>query len=205
MADTPTDTNGNGKALRWAPLRIYRRVKEDVRTFHARDPAARSLLEVVVCYPGLHALWLHHVAHWLWAAGHLLAGRLVSHVSRFLTGVEIHPAAEIGRRVVIDHGTGVVIGETAVVGDDVLMYHGVTLGGNDPRPVARHPTVKDGVTLGANATLLGNIVVGEEASVGAGAVVVDPVPPGTAVTGNPARPVGDDQASLGQESDTLDD
>jgi serine O-acetyltransferase len=164
-------------------------VREDVRTALESDPAAKSVSEVLTCYPGLHAVWLHRVAHRLWNSGLQWLARLVSHAARFLTGVEIHPAAEIGRRCFIDHGSGVVIGETAEIGDDVHMHHGCTLGGNDPRPVKRHPTLEDGVTLGADATLVGDITIGEGATVGAGAVVVDDVPPETTVTGVPAEPV----------------
>lgn len=164
------------------------RIREDVRAMRRRDPAARSTLAVLLTYAGLHAVWGHRLAHRLWTDGHRLAARVLSHLVRGLTGVEIHPAAELGRRVTIDHGMGVVVGETAVVGDDVHLYHGVTLGGNDPRPVKRHPTVEDGVHIGANATLLGDITVGEEARIGAGSVVVRDVPAGATVTGVPAEP-----------------
>jgi len=168
---------------------MFDRIYEDVRAAVARDPAATSMLEVFLTYPGLHALWLYRIAHTLHEYGFGLTARLLSHLSRFLTGVEIHPGATIGRRCVIDHGMGTVIGETAEIGDDVLMYHGVTLGGNSPRREKRHPTLEDGVTVGADATLLGAITVGENASVGAGAVVVEDVPPDTTVVGNPAKPV----------------
>jgi len=165
------------------------RIREDVRTALEKDPAARSRREVLTCYPGLHAVWFHRLAHALWNRGFVWIARLVSHLSRFLTGVEIHPAATVGRRCFIDHGAGVVIGETAEIGDDVHMHHGCTLGGNSPRPEKRHPTLKDGVTLGADATLVGDITIGEGATVGAGAVVVEDVPPETTVTGVPAEPV----------------
>jgi serine O-acetyltransferase len=156
-----------------------------------RDPAARGDLEVLLCYPGLHAVWAHvFLAAPLYAAWPL-AGRLLSQFVRFLTGVEIHPGADVGRRVTIDHGAGVVIGETAEIGDDVHMYHGVTLGGDDPRPVERHPTVRDGATLGANATLIGDIEVGEKATVGAAAIVTDDVPAGATVAGSPAERIDD--------------
>lgn len=166
------------------------RLTEDVRTVRETDPAARSTAEVLL-YAGLHAVWAHRLCHWLWTREFRLTARALSQVARLLTGVEIHPGATVGRRVVIDHGMGVVIGETAVVGDDVSMYHGVTLGGDDPRPVKRHPTVGDGVTLGARATLIGDITVGDGATVGAGAVVVDDVPPGSTVVGNPSRLIDD--------------
>ena len=162
-----------------------------------RDPAARSTLEVLTCYAGLHAIWFHRVANALWEGGHPLLARLLSHLSRFLTGIEIHPAAEIGRRFFIDHGQGVVIGETAEVGDDVTMFHGCTLGGTSQKREKRHPTLADGVTLGAHATLLGPITVGEGASVGAGAVVLDSVPAGATAVGVPARPVDGDVESAG--------
>lgn len=178
---------------------MLERIREDVRAVLDRDPAARNVLEVLCCYPGLHALWLHRVAHAQWNSGFKLAGRLLSHLSRFLTGVEIHPGAEIGRRVVIDHGAGVVVGETASIGDDVHMYHGVTLGGNNPRPVKRHPTVEDGAVLGANATLIGDITIGEDAKIGAGAVVTKPVPPGATMVGNPARRVDGGETATGTE------
>jgi serine O-acetyltransferase len=166
-------------------------VREDVCTALENDPAARSAAGVLL-YPGLHAVWLHRVEHALWQRGHQFVARALSQVTRLLTGVEIHPAAEVGRRVFVDHGMGVVVGETARIGDDVQMFHGVTLGGDDPRPVKRHPTVGDGATLGANATLVGDIHVGEGATVGAGAVVVDDVPPDTTVVGNPAGPVAEE-------------
>jgi serine O-acetyltransferase len=173
------------------------RVREDVAAMRDRDPAARSDIQVVCCYPGLHALWTHvFIAAPLYDVSPL-AGRLVSHLVRWLTGVEIHPAADLGERVTIDHGAGVVVGETSVVGDDVHMYHGVTLGGDDPRPVKRHPTVRDGATLGANATLLGDIEVGENATVGAAAVVTSDVPAGATVAGNPAKRIdAEDDSAL---------
>ncbi|MFC3476953.1 serine O-acetyltransferase [Halobacterium litoreum] len=165
------------------------RIREDVRAMRRRDPAARGDLEVFLCYPGLHAVWFHvFLAAPLYAAWPL-AGRLVSQFARFGTGVEIHPGADVGRRVTIDHGAGVVVGETAEIGDDVHMYHGVTLGGDNPEPVKRHPTVRPGATLGANATLLGDIEIGENSSVGAGSVVTRDVPAGATVAGVPAERV----------------
>ncbi|MFC6730921.1 serine O-acetyltransferase EpsC, partial [Natronoarchaeum mannanilyticum] len=146
---------------------MLERIREDVRTALEKDPAAKSRREVLTSYPGLHAVWVHRIAHALWNGGLPWLARLVSHVSRFLTGVEIHPAATVGRRCFIDHGSGVVIGETAEIGDDVHMHHGCTLGGNSPRPEKRHPTLEDGVTLGADATLDGDITIGEGATVGA--------------------------------------
>jgi serine O-acetyltransferase len=166
---------------------IRKHVVEDVRTALAKDPAAKSALEVALLYPGLHAVWLYRIAHFLWTGDHRLAARTVSEIARFLTGVEIHPAATVGRRLFIDHGHGVVIGETAEIGDDVLVYHGVTLGGKSMRREKRHPTVADCATLGANATLLGAITVGEGATVGAGSVVAEDLPAGATATGVPAE------------------
>jgi serine O-acetyltransferase len=171
-----------------------RRVSEDVTAIRERDPAAGSLLVLLTCYPGLHALWAYRIAHLLWTSGHETAARLLSQLARLATGVEIHPAAEIGRRCVIDHGIGVVVGSTAEIGDDVLIYHGVTLGNRQPVDGKRHPTVGDDVFLGANATILGPIDVGDGATVGGAAVVVEPVDPGRTVVGNPARPVDEGPA-----------
>ncbi len=166
------------------------RLREDIRTVFAKDPAARSVLEVLFLYPGLHALWFHRLAHWCWVHRLFFAGRLVSHVGRFLTGVEIHPGAVIGRRVFIDHGMGVVIGETAEVGDDVLIYMGVVLGGTALVNEKRHPTIGNGVVIGSGAAVLGPIAVGDYARIGAGAVVVRPVPAGATVVGVPGRIAG---------------
>lgn len=171
-------------------LRYWRdRVREDIDTVYRKDPAARSNWEVLTCYPGLHAVWLHRLAHGLWRRGHLLLARLVSHLNRFLTGVEIHPGARIGRRFFIDHGSGVVIGETSEIGDDVLIYQGAVLGGTSSERIKRHPTLGDGVVIGANAVLLGNVTVGPGAKVGSGSVVVEPVPAGATVVGIPGRVV----------------
>lgn len=164
-------------------LSLFTRLREDVRTAQAKDPAARDALEVALTYPGLHAVWLYRLAHLLNEKGLFLPARLLSHIGRLLTGIEIHPGATIGRRFFIDHGMGVVIGETADIGDDVLMYHGVTLGGNSMRREKRHPTIEDDVVLGANATLIGAITVGEGARIGAGAVVSDDVPAGATMVG----------------------
>lgn len=162
---------------------------ESVRAYRERDPAARSSLEVVLCYPGFHAQMWHRLSHGLWNAGLQLLARLVSNVGRLLTGIEIHPAAKLGRRLVIDHGMGVVIGETAEIGDDVYMYHQVTLGGTSSEQGKRHPTLGNGVIIGAGAKVLGAITVGDNARVGANAVVVKDVAPDTTVVGIPARPV----------------
>jgi serine O-acetyltransferase len=164
-------------------------LREDIQTVYSKDPAARSVLEVLTCYPGLHAGWLHRIAHGLWKRKHLTLARLVSHVNRFLTGIEIHPGANIGRKFFIDHGAGVVIGETTEIGDDVLMYTGVILGGTSSERVKRHPTIGNGVVIGSHAVILGNITVGEGAKVGSGSVVIESVPPGATVIGVPGRVV----------------
>ena len=170
---------------------LRQRIREDVGAALAKDPAAKSTLEVVLAYPGLHALWAHRLSHAAWNRDFRLTARLISHLARFLTGVEIHPGAEVGRRCFIDHGAGVVVGETTEIGDDVMLYQGVTLGGDSLADEKRHPTLEDGATIGANATLLGPIVIGENASVGAGSVVLESVPPNCTAVGNPARLVGD--------------
>ncbi len=165
-------------------------LREAVRAYRERDPAARSAAEVLLCYPGLHAVLWHKLAHGLWRRGFTLPGRFASHLGRWLTGIEIHPAARIGRRLIIDHGMGVVIGETAEIGDDVYLYHQVTLGGtSSARGAKRHPTVGNGVIVGAGAKILGDITIGDGARVGANAVVVQPVHPGETVVGIPARPI----------------
>jgi serine O-acetyltransferase len=167
--------------------RVVGRAAEDVRAALAGDPAARSALEVVLAYPGVHALWGHRLAHALHRRGYVVAGRLVSNANRRLTGIEIHPGARIGRRVFIDHGMGVVIGETAEVGDDCLLYQGAVLGGTSKTREKRHPTLGRGVTVGAHACILGPIEIGEGARVGAGSVVVKPVPDEATVVGVPGR------------------
>ena len=169
---------------------MFSRIREDIRCVFDRDPAARSVFEVITCYPGFHALQLHRVNHWLWLAGLRWLGRLGSHITRFLTGIEIHPGAVIGRRVFIDHGMGVVIGETAEIGDGCTLYHGVTLGGVSWNQGKRHPTLGKGVVIGAGAKILGNIRIGHCARVAAGSVVLKDVPPNTTVAGVPAKVVG---------------
>ncbi len=166
---------------------MFSRIREDVRSIMERDPAARSTIEVLTCYPGLWAVWIHRVAHGLWGAGLFLPARILSQVGRFYTGVDIHPAALLGRRLFIDHATGVVIGETAIVGSDVTLYQGVTLGGTGKQHGKRHPTLCDGVFVGNNANILGNITIGENSRVGAGSVVLDDVPPNSTVVGVPAH------------------
>jgi serine O-acetyltransferase len=162
-------------------------IRRDVTAAMERDPAARSRLEVVLCYPGVHALFFHRLAHRLWGAGWVVAARFVSHVSRFLTGIEIHPAARIGAGVFIDHGMGVVIGETAEVGEHVTLYQGVTLGGTSLKREKRHPTLERNVVVGTGAAVLGALRVGEGARIGGGSVVVADVPPNSVVVGIPGK------------------
>ncbi len=167
---------------------MFARIKEDINCILARDPAAKSRLEIVTCYPGLHAIWVHRMAHRFWVSRWHWLGRLVSHLGRMLTGIEIHPGATIGRRVFIDHGHGVVIGETAEIGDDCTIYQGVTLGGTRLyKGQKRHPTLGQGVVVGAGAKVLGGFTVGDGARIGSNAVVVKPVPAGATAVGNPAR------------------
>ncbi|NMG44189.1 serine O-acetyltransferase [Aromatoleum toluvorans] len=173
---------------------MFSRLREDLASVRERDPAARSTWEVLTCYPGVHALFLHRFAHAAWTRGFYWVGRFVSHVSRFLTGIEIHPGATIGRRVFIDHGMGVVIGETAEIGDDCTIYQAVTLGGTSLyRGTKRHPTLGKGVVIGAGAKVLGGFTVGDGARVGSNAVVVKPVPAGATAVGNPARVIEPDR------------
>ncbi len=170
-------------------------LREMIETYRARDPAARSRLEVLLCYPGVHAIMWHRLGNALWHRRLFLIARLVSNIGRLLTGIEIHPAAQLGRRIIIDHGMGVVIGETAVVGDDVYLYHQVTLGGTSSVRGKRHPTIGRNVIVGAGAKILGDILVGDGARVGANAVVVQDVQPGTTVVGIPARAVERNRAA----------
>lgn len=165
------------------------RIKEDIKTVFREDPAARTVLEVVLCYPGLHAIWNHRIAHWFWKKKWKLFARILSHLSRFCTGIEIHPGAEIGRRFFIDHGSGIVIGETTKIGEDVLIYQGVVLGGTSREKDKRHPTLGNKVVVGAGAILLGPIFVGDGARVGAGSVVIKDVPENATVVGVPGRTV----------------
>jgi serine O-acetyltransferase len=166
-------------------------LREQIDTVFRRDPAARSVLEIVLCYPGFHALVLHRVSHGFYKRGWFMFGRLTSQFSRAMTGIEIHPGATIGRRCFIDHGMGVVIGETSEIGDDVLMYQGVTLGGTGKDTGKRHPTIGNGAVIGTGAIILGNIRIGEHVKVGAGSVVVRPVPDHATVVGVPGRIVGE--------------
>lgn len=166
---------------------MFERVREDIQSVFHRDPAARNALEVVTCYPGLHAVWLHRVAHALWVRGWKWLARVVSNFGRWMTGIEIHPGAKIGRRFFIDHGMGIVIGETAEIGDDVTLYQGVTLGGTSWNKGKRHPTLENGVVVGAGAKVLGPFTVGAGAKVGSNAVVTKAVPAGATVVGIPGR------------------
>ncbi len=168
-------------------MNVFEGIKEDIQCVFERDPAAQSVFEVVTAYPGFHALLIHRLSHQLWRMGFRWLARFSSHIGRWLTGIEIHPGATIGRRFFIDHGMGVVIGETAVIGDDCTLYHGVTLGGTSWNKGKRHPTLKDGVVVGAGAKVLGPIDVGEGARVGSNSVVVKPVPAGATVVGIPAH------------------
>jgi serine O-acetyltransferase len=164
-------------------------IREDIASVTERDPAAKSKFEIVLCYSGLHALWFYRLNHWLWNHGLRVTARWLSQVARWLTGIEIHPAAQIGRRLFIDHGMGVVIGETTIVGDDVTLYQGVTLGGTGKEQGKRHPTLASGVVVGAGAKILGNIAIGENCRIGAGSVVLRDVPPDSTIVGVPGHVV----------------
>lgn len=185
---------------------MFKTIKEDIKTVFVRDPAARTALEVLLLYPGMHAIWFHRVAHWLWRHRLRLIARCISHVARFFTGIEIHPGATIGRRFFIDHGAGVVIGETANIGNDVLMYQGVVLGGTTLEKKKRHPTIGNNVVIGSAAILLGPINIGDKSRIGANSVVVGSVPPESVVVGVPGRIVkGRRQGSMDLEHGDLPD
>jgi len=179
---------------------MWKRLEEDIRTIKDRDPAAKNYVEILLCYPGLHAIWLHRIAHFLYLQGWYTLGRLVSHFSRWFTGIEIHPGARIGRRLFIDHGMGVVMGETTEIGDDCLIYKGVVMGGTTLEKKKRHPTLGNRVVVGSNSTILGAITIGDGARIGSGSVVVKPVPAGATVVGVPGRIV----ESLTPEREELD-
>ncbi len=184
---------------------MFRAIKEQIDTIFREDPAAKSVLEILLCYPGLHAILLHRVAHWLYRRGVPLLPRLISQFSRWLTGIEIHPGAKIGRRFFIDHGMGVVIGETTEIGDDVLLYQGVTLGGTGKEKGKRHPTIGDHVVIGTGAKVLGNIRIGDHVKIGAGSVVVKSVPDHSTVVGVPGRVVRQHgERFLATDDDVLD-
>jgi len=175
---------------------MFDRIKEDIMMVKLRDPASKSSLEIVLCYSGLHAVWWHLIAHKLWNNNHRLSARVLSQINRFFTGVEIHPAVKIGKRVFIDHGMGVVIGETATIEEDVLIYQGVVLGGTSLAKEKRHPTVRSGVTIGAGAIVIGNLELGQGSKIGAGAVVLEDVPPRTTAVGVPSRIVHEDRRCI---------
>ncbi len=168
---------------------MFQRIRNDIKVVFERDPAAQTALEVILCYPGFHIMRFHRFAHWLWGKGFRLAARMVSHLGRAATGIEIHPGATIGEGFFIDHGMGIVIGETAEIGNNVTLYHGVTLGGTSWNKGKRHPTLEDNVIVGANAAILGNIRIGQNSKVGSGSVVNKEVPPNSTVVGNPGRVV----------------
>jgi serine O-acetyltransferase len=168
---------------------MFETIREDIYSVFDRDPAARSVLEIIFCYPGLHAVWFYRIAHWLWTHNLYFLGRFTSHIGRFLTGIEIHPGAQIGKQFFIDHGMGVVIGETTEIGNNVTLYHGVTLGGVTWDKVKRHPTVDDNVVIGAGAKVLGPFTVGKGAKIGSNSVVVKEVPRNSSVVGIPGRVV----------------
>ncbi len=183
---------------------MFKRLRNDIRGVLARDPAARNALEILLCYPGLHAVWGHRLSHWLWAHGCKLLARWVSHIMRALTGIEIHPGATIGPGFFIDHGMGVVIGETAEVGADVTLYHGVTLGGTSLAKGKRHPTLGDRVVIGAGAKILGAITIGEDSRIGANAVVVKSVPANSVVVGVPGQIVKRSKPHTAKDAPDLD-
>jgi len=166
---------------------MWKRLKEDIHVIKDRDPAAKNYVEIFLCYPGLHVIWFHRIAHSFYQRRWYTTARLISHFSRWITGIEIHPGAKIGRRVFIDHGMGVVIGETSEIGEDCLLYKGVVLGGTTLEKKKRHPTLGNRVIVGSNATILGAITIGDGARIGSGSVVVKSVPPGATVVGVPGR------------------
>ncbi|MFC1509777.1 serine O-acetyltransferase [Candidatus Omnitrophota bacterium] len=166
---------------------MFERIKEDIKSAMEKDPAVKDKLEVLLCYPGLHALWVHRAAHFLYKKKLYVIARVISHVVRFLTGIEIHPGAKIGKRVFIDHGMGIVIGETTQIGDDTLLYKGVVLGGTSLEKGKRHPTIGKNVVIGSNACVLGPVNIGDGAKIGSNSVVIKDVPPGATVVGIPGK------------------
>lgn len=166
---------------------MFKNLRDEIKAIKEKDPAARSTLEIFLCYPGFYALLFHRVSHWLWNHSLKLLARINSNIARFITGIEIHPGATFGKRVFIDHGMGVVVGETAIVGDDVLIYQGVILGGTSTEKTKRHPTIQKGVIIGAGAKVMGNITIGEYSKIGTGAVVLKDVPPQSTCVGVPGR------------------
>lgn len=182
---------------------MFDTIREDIYSVFDRDPAARSVMEIIFCYPGLHAVWFYRVAHWFWTRRLYFLGRFTSHIGRFLTGIEIHPGAQIGKKFFIDHGMGVVIGETAEIGDNVTLYHGVTLGGVTWDKVKRHPTVGDNVVIGSGAKVLGPFTVGKDSKIGSNSVVVKEVPENCSVVGIPGRVVMQQEQKLERERPDL--
>ncbi|HET7579159.1 MAG TPA: serine O-acetyltransferase [Bacillales bacterium] len=180
---------------------MFKTMREDIEVVFDQDPAARSTFEVILTYSGLHAVWAHRIAHWCWGKKWLFLARLISQLSRFLTGIEIHPAAKIGRRLFIDHGMGVVIGETCEIGDNVTLYQGVTLGGTGNEKGKRHPTVEDNVLISTGAKILGSITIGKNAKVGGGSVVLRDVPPNSTVVGIPGHVVKQDGVRVHRDLD----
>ncbi len=180
---------------------MFKTIKEDIEVVFDQDPAAKSYLEVILTYSGLHAIWAHRIAHWFYRKRLYFIARLISQISRFFTGIEIHPGAKIGKRLFIDHGMGVVIGETCEIGDNVTIYQGVTLGGTGKEKGKRHPTVKDNALIASGAKVLGNITIGENAKIGAGAVVLKDVPPNSTVVGIPGRVVVQDGKRVNKNLD----
>lgn len=168
-------------------MHLVQTIREDLKNARAHDPAARGDVENAIVYSGLHAIWMHRLCHAMWTSGWKAPARILAQFGRFLTGIEIHPGAQIGRRFFIDHGMGIVIGETTIIGDDVMLYHGVTLGGQVLTQTKRHPTLEDGVTVGAGAKILGPVVIGKGSSIGANAVVTKDVPADCIATGVPAK------------------
>lgn len=182
---------------------MFKTIKEDIYSVFDRDPAARNILEIIFCYPGLHAVWFYRVAHWLWGRKFYFLGRFTSHLGRFFTGIEIHPGAQIGKKFFIDHGMGVVIGETAEIGNNVTLYHGVTLGGVTWDKVKRHPTVGDNVVIGSGSKVLGPFTVGKDAKIGSNSVVVKEVPENATVVGIPGRVVMQQEQKVEKERPDL--
>ncbi|QUH19853.1 serine O-acetyltransferase [Alkaliphilus sp. B6464] len=185
-------------------LRFVRMIKDDVDAIFERDPAAKSLIEVLLCYPGLHAVMFHRISHGLYKRGLIVLPRIISNIARFFTGIEIHPGAKIGRRVFIDHGMGVVIGETAEVGDNVTIYQGSTLGGTGKEKGKRHPTIGNNVVISSGAKVLGPFTVGDNSKIGAGSVVLKEVPPNCTVVGVPGRIVVKDDKKVNKEDTSID-
>lgn len=184
---------------------MFKLIKEDINTIYQRDPAVRSTAEVIFCYPGFHAMLFYRPAHWLWSKKFYFAARFLSHIARFLTGIEIHPGAKIGRRFFIDHGMGTVIGETTEIGDDVTLYQGVTLGGVSLKKEKRHPSLMNNVVVGSGSKVLGPFTVGENAKIGSNSVVVKEVPAGATVVGIPGRAVGNGANAGSLDHDKLPD